>query len=183
MISFEESGMRFGPFEDGDCFRVEKSRTYKALGEGVKVVEFILLRKSDGRPPQLWIVEAKRSSPYPALPEKCAVCGQSKPSDHDDFVAGVRCKMIDSLTLGFTSILGRHPSAIAELPASFRDIDLAKVDIRLVLVVNGHKPDWLTPLRDALRSALRGTTAAWQLGPIAILVLNDDNARRMRLIE
>jgi hypothetical protein len=44
-VSFEESGMEFGPFPGGRCFRIERSETFRRLGDGVRMAEFLLLRK------------------------------------------------------------------------------------------------------------------------------------------
>jgi len=58
-----ESDMTFGPFPAGHCFSIEKSTTYRKIGNGVKIAEFLLLKISEGKPPVIWIVEAKSSAP------------------------------------------------------------------------------------------------------------------------
>ena len=55
----EESGMRFGEFEDRDLFLIEKSEIFRSLGEGIKTVEFIV--KRDDR--LVIFLEAKTSCP------------------------------------------------------------------------------------------------------------------------
>lgn len=37
-----ESAMYFGKYDEADLFHIEESRIYKALGTGIKTVEFIL---------------------------------------------------------------------------------------------------------------------------------------------
>ena len=58
-----ESEMAFGPYPAGHGFRVEDSAPHKAAGEGVKMIEFYKLDLPPGRPPRLWLVEAKETAP------------------------------------------------------------------------------------------------------------------------
>ncbi|MDZ4784503.1 MAG: hypothetical protein SGJ02_00345 [bacterium] len=58
-----ESGLTFGPFPEGCCFYIEKSKAYKQIEKGVKMVEFLLLRQNTGKAPAIWVVEAKSSAP------------------------------------------------------------------------------------------------------------------------
>jgi hypothetical protein len=58
-----ESEMAFGPYQSGHGFRVEDSDPHKTAGEGVKMIEFYKLDLRPGRPPQLWLVEAKKTGP------------------------------------------------------------------------------------------------------------------------
>jgi hypothetical protein len=68
-----ESEMAFGPYPAGQGFRVEDSAPHKAAGEGVKMIEFYKLDLPPQKPPQLWLVEAKRTGPVvdPAKHQKC----------------------------------------------------------------------------------------------------------------
>ncbi len=43
-ISIPESELTFGPYKKSDVFWIEKSDLFKALGKGIKTVEFILWR-------------------------------------------------------------------------------------------------------------------------------------------
>lgn len=63
MTNVVESDMTFGPYPEGTCFVIENSAIHKSAGEGVKIVEFVKLHSRIGKPPQLWLVEAKKSSP------------------------------------------------------------------------------------------------------------------------
>jgi hypothetical protein len=58
-----ESEMTFGPFLAGHGFRIEDSQPHKAVGEGVKMIDFYKLDFPPEKPPQLWLVEAKRTGP------------------------------------------------------------------------------------------------------------------------
>jgi len=171
MEPFVESDMTFGPFPDGHCFRIEQSRTYQAVQDGVRMAEFILLRMHENGLPHVWIVEAKSSSPRP----------ENEPN-FADFIGEIRDKLVNALTLGVASILNRHPIAAAELPELFRNLNLTTACFRLVLIINGHQKPWLSPLQDALRSELRATSMTWGLGANAVAVINHEDARRFGLI-
>jgi len=162
--------MTFGPYDDGHCFLVEKSDTYKAIQEDVQMAEFLLLRKQQASPPDIWVVEAKSSSPRPG----------SQPS-FDKFIGDIRDKLTNALSVGIASILNRHPNAAADLPELFKRLDLGTSRFRLVLIINGHKKDWLPPLQDALRRSLLVTTKTWALGPNAVVVLNHEGAKHFGL--
>jgi hypothetical protein len=171
MQPFVESGMTFGPYADGHCFRVDQSDTYKAIQNGVKMAEFLLLRPSENSPPFIWIVEAKESSPRPeTVPNFKA------------FIGEIREKLTNAMAVGIASILNRHPAAAMDLPDIFKNLNLTTAGFRLVLIINGHQKAWLSPLQDALRCALRATTKTWSLGPNAVAVINHEDARRFGLI-
>lgn len=169
MITIEESGMTFGPYPDGECFFIENSTLYKKL-DNVMIAEFMLLRSQKGRT-VIWIVEAKNSSPRPEPRER-----------FDEFIEEIRQKLTNALSLWMAARLQRHPSAINELSPEFQAVDLSTVDFRLVLVINGHKDDWLPPLQEALQKTLRATAKTWALPPSAVLVINHELAYQHKLI-
>ncbi len=84
-----ESGMTFGPYPDEDCFHIEKSATYAEIQAGVRMAEFLLLRTAAGHPADLWIVEAKQSSPRPENRPKFV-----------DYIAEICDKLSNALALG-----------------------------------------------------------------------------------
>lgn len=170
MITFEESEMTFGPYAEADCFCIEKCDTYVAIQDGVKMAEFLLIRETPPAPPCVWIVEAKKSSPQP----------KTQP-EFDGFIADIRDKLTNGLGLCFSSVLKRHPKTLAELPDKFKNLNLSTAGFRLVLVINGHKKDWLPPLQDAVRRALHATEKTWALDPNAVVVLNHEGARQFGL--
>lgn len=63
--TIEESGMVFGPFPEGRCFEIEKSRLYARIQNGVKMVEFLVVRSGSLNPLVVWVVEAKKIAPHP----------------------------------------------------------------------------------------------------------------------
>jgi hypothetical protein len=163
-----ESGMTFGPYPEGHCFYIEKSKTYQKIKEGVKIAEFLLLHSQDES--LVWIVEAKQSSPRP----------ENQPN-FDAFILEIQEKLTNALTLSVATCLKRH-STYEELPNSFQTLDLKKASFRLILVINGHPEEWLPPLQDALKKALKPTIKTWNLSATSVVVLNDKMARSQGLI-
>ena len=168
--SIVESGMTFGPYPEGRCFHIEKSNCYAAIQEHVQMAEFLLLRTSNDRP-VIWVVEAKSSTPRP----------ESQPN-FDDFIAETRGKLINAFSLGWACCLRRHQQAEAELPEDFKALRLSRVDVKFVLVINGHQEGWLPPLQEALGNALRSTVNCWAFAPTAVVVINDALAQQYGLI-
>lgn len=171
MEPFVESGMTFGPYHEGHCFRVEQSNTYRAIQDRVQMAEFLLLRTQGDDRSSIWIVEAKQSTPRP----------ETQP-DFSGFIGEIRDKLENALALGVASILNRHPDAGADLPSQFKALNLAATRFRLVLIVNGHEKAWLPPLQDALRIALHATVKTWALGAGAVVVMNHEEAKRFQVI-
>lgn len=166
-----ESGMTFGPYSDGRCFYIEKSGTYADIQERVKMAEFLLLRLANGKPPVLWVVEAKSSTPRP----------ETQPN-FDEFIAEIREKLVNAFSLGWASCLKRHQLAEVELPAPFKTLDLSQTGVRFVLVINGHQESWLPPIQEALKKALHSTVKTWRFSPTSVAVINKELARQYGLI-
>ena len=166
-----ESGMQFGPYPDGKCFYIEKSKTYASVQQRVQIAEFLLLRVQPTRPPVVWVIEAKSSSPKP----------ETQPN-FDGFISEIRNKWINAFSLGWAACLKRHASAFEELPDAFKMLDLSKADVRFVLVINGYPKEWLVPLQDALRIELYATIKTWAFSPTAVAVINNESAVELGLI-
>jgi hypothetical protein len=161
-----ESGMSFGPYPDGCCFHIERSDAYKTMRHGVKMAEFVLLRPSGMPHPAIWVVEAKSGGPQPTTQPNFSA-----------FIAEIKEKMINAFSLTWALRLGRHRDMRTGLPEPFKNLDLSRAGIRFVLVLNGHKEEWLAPVKDALAGALHSTAKAWDLGPDPVVVLNEKLAR------
>lgn len=166
-----ESGMTFGPYPEGQCFYIEKSKLYQKLQKGVQMAEFLLLQLRDNQIPSVWIIEAKSSTPQPGNQQH-----------FDEFIGEIREKLVNGLSLGIAACLRRHPDAESELSALFTSIDLANSEFRLILVVNGHKNEWLPPLQEALVKALHPTVKTWGLSATSVTVLNEVLAKEYGLI-
>jgi len=177
MITITESGMTFGPFADTHCFQIEGSTLHESAQPGIQIAEFLLVR--DGQvnsPPQVWIVEAKSSTPDPGSPLPGAA------ETFSAFIEEMRDKLLNALTLGVTACIDRHANSGQVLPNAFKGLPLNQTLFRLVLVVNGHKAEWLPPLQDALTQALRVTSRTWDLGAGSVVVINDALARQRGLV-
>ena len=79
--------------------------------------------------------------------------------------------------------LGRHHKVGKELPSGFHAIDFGTCEHRLLLVIKNAEKKWLPPIQDALQSALRSHVKLWSLGPKAVVVLNEEGARRQGFIK
>lgn len=167
-ITITESGMNFGPFEEDKVFHIEKSVLYESLGEGIKTAEFVWLRTVEDRP-IFWVVEAKSSSPRPQSSQ-----------EFQNFLVEIGEKWVNSLSLTISAIIGRHGS-LADLPETWLSTPLADLDVKLVLVIRGHQPDWLAPLRDALNRELRPIIKTLALGS-PVFVLNEAMAIKHGLL-
>jgi len=127
------------------------------------MAEFALLRHSRGadRPPAVWLVEAKSSSPQP----------ETQPN-FEQFIDEIRQKLINALHLVLAATLHRHPEAAGDLPAGFAALTLRE-DFKLVLVIKGHPQAWLEPLQNAMRQAFKSLIKTMGLTPMSIIVMND----------
>lgn len=166
----EESGMTFGPYPSDLCFYIEKSETYRRIRKKIKIAEFLLLRKKPEKT-AIWVIEAKSSSPK-----------EENRQNFDAFIAEIREKFVNAFSLGWSCCLGRHLIAEGELPEDFKDLDLARSDVRFILVINGHRDSWLPPLQDALNIAMNSTVRTWAFAPASVAVINDKMARQHGLI-
>ena len=166
-----ESGMTFGSFPVGNYFHIEKSKTYANIQDNVKIAEFLLLRHKQGSP-VVWIIEAKSSSPRPETKQ-----------NFDDFINEISNKLVNAFSLGVASILKRHTFAENELSPQFKGLDLVETGFKFVLIINGHREEWLAPLLDALNNVLQPTIKTWALDPMAVAVLNENGARKFGLVK
>ncbi|MBK8971400.1 MAG: hypothetical protein IPM37_08570 [Hahellaceae bacterium] len=168
--AINESGMTFGPYQAGQCFYIEKSACYAKVGKGVQMAEFLLLKQQQ-QGPTVWVVEAKSSSPRPETQLNFA-----------DFIDEIRTKLTNAFLLAVAARLQRHPAAEDELPDTFKTLDLQTRGFRFVLVINGHKLEWLEPLQSAMVQALKPIVKTWALPATSVAVLNHELAQRHGLI-
>jgi hypothetical protein len=170
-IQIIESGMTFGSYPSERCFNIEKSTLYKGLGDGIKIAEFALLRPtSTSGATTVWLIEAKSSSPRP----------ETQPN-FDEFISEIVEKMSNTLHILVAALLNRHPDT-AELSDDFKSLDLKMTIFKCVLVINGHKEEWLTLLQDALNEALKPLVKTMALGSQAVAVINEVKAKERGII-
>lgn len=120
----------------------------------------------------LLVVEAKSSSPDPT--------NKQSPHKFDNFIAEVSGKLLNAFTLGLALCLERHADHKDEISKSFKTITHDSIKVVLLLVINGHKPEWLPPVKDALQKKLKSVSSVW---PLEVLVLNETMALRYNLIQ
>ncbi len=161
----EESGMKFGPYPESECFYIENSKIYEEIKDNVKMAEFILLHNK-----KVFVIEAKKSTPNP----------NNSQTDFKIFIKDIHDKLSNALYLWFALHLNRHPNKL--LPQAFQELNLANVEFRLVLVVNEHRKDWLPPLQNALQKSLNPIIKIWGLSAITVQVMNDKLAHKHKLI-
>lgn len=167
-----ESGMRFGIYQEGYCFHIEKSDLYQKIQEDVKIAEFLLYRDTDKHSqPAVWIIEAKSSSPQPR-----------NQSEFDNFIQEIKEKFFNTLFLYVSIKLQRH-TITNELPTMFEGLDIKETNFRFILVIKGHQEGWLPPLQDELRKTLKPILKIWNLPPTSVFVLNDGGAQKYGLIQ
>jgi hypothetical protein len=160
MTEIRESGMAFvTASSDDEIFHIERSRLFASV-KGVKTVEFVLRRGSK----ELDFIEAKSSSPCP---------GKEDSGDFDDFIHDVVEKFIHSFNLFCAASLGRYKK-YSDAGEGFKTLDFSNVKFKFILVLNGHRIDWLPPLKEALWRGLLYHHKIWKS---ELVVLNDTLAR------
>lgn len=161
VITIEESGMTFGDFLVDDVFRIERSDVYKKIGQGIKTVEFICLQKND----KVCFVEAKKSSPRTDNEET-----------FDAFVGELVEKFTHLFEVWMSIFVKRRSSDISR---NFLEVDMKTVKFKFILVIHGHKEEWLPPIRNAMKRRLMPHNKIWGSD---VVVLNEKSARDMNLI-
>lgn len=165
MITINESGMSFGPFDDSCVFWAEKSKLYKKVGKNkVKTVEFVLAEDN-----KLQFLEAKSSSPKPT---------RDSTTKFDDFINEIFLKFLHSINLYYSGILGRHETS-NDIPEEIKGIDNQEISIKFILVIKGHEIDWLPPIQEALDQKMVPISAIWNSN---VAVINDTMAEKYKLI-
>lgn len=166
MIEFVESGMCFGPYQEGNVFNIEKSQLYKGMGAGIKTVEFVLIYNEN----TLGFIEAKSSSPKPEKENKV---------DFNDFIKEISEKFLHSFNLYYANIMGRHGEN-DELSNEFLQLNNKRIMIKFILVIKGHETIWLAPIKEELERTLLFHNKIWKC---EIAVLNDILASQYGLIK
>lgn len=167
-IAITESKMTFGPFKDENVFYIEKSRIYQE-NKFFKIAEFFLVTTNSN---DVKIIEAKSSSPKPENAES-----------FDSFLSEISEKLSNSLSFWISLKLKRHSNGFDEMPASFQKVDLSNASFKFILVIKGHKEEWLPPIKDALAQKLKVFCKIWNLKPDPVVVLNHEWAIHFQLIQ
>lgn len=165
--------MEFGVFLKEDVFQIENSKLHLSFGEGIKTVEFILLKDND----KLLFVEAKSSCPnYDNRYET-----EEKTEKFEEYFSDVSSKFIDSLQMMLNVALWRdvNTSRIGE-HIKERDI-YSKIKFCFVLVVKkAEREEWLAGPKAELEARLLHWKKLWK---VDIVVLNEELALQYGLID
>lgn len=168
----EESGVKFGAFDEECLFWIEHSAIYKQMGEGIKTVEFIHLTEEEN----VLFVEAKTSCPNAANKND----NEDKKKKYEEYYADVADKFIDSVNMFATTVLGRngHSDDVGE--SILQKNTYAKSKIKFVLVVAGAEESWLGGPKAELELRLLRFRKIWKAD---VVVLNKRMAVELGLAE
>lgn len=158
--------MVFGNFEDDKIFQIEKSILHDKIGNGIKVVEFILLKNIN----ELNFIEAKSSSPRPT---------KDNVIRFDEFIGETSDKFIHSFNLYYSAILKRNEN-YQEIHSNFFELDNSKIKFKFILVIKRHEIEWLMPISDALKKSLSYHNTIWNS---EIVVMNENIANKYDLVK
>ncbi len=95
-----ESGMYFGDYPKEDFFAIENSMLHQSMGEGIKTVEFILLRRNNN----VLFVEAKTSCPNAINKDESV----TKHESFEKYCKEITEKFCDSLDMYLSVVLGKR---------------------------------------------------------------------------
>lgn len=159
-----ESGMRFGDYRPEQVFRIENSQMHSHVGTGVRSVEFILLRSTN----KLLFVEAKSSSPK----------AESGWERYQEFLNEITEKFVHSFNMFCAWYLGRLEDE-GEIGTDLKTVTCNNAKFIFILVIKGHKKEWLLPLQEELNQKLLYHCSVWKS---RVIVMNDDIAKKYHLI-
>lgn len=161
MAAFKESNMTFD-FAD-DCFyHIEKSLLHSQV-DGFSTCECVVKLQD-----KVTLIEAKSSTPSP-----------KNKKDFDGFISDIVLKFRDTMTL-YNAVVLRHEGDF--VGSELRAIDLKKADYRLLLIIHGHKEEWLPPVMDELKSELRHVLKIWRIKDTEVKVINEKTAKEWHII-
>lgn len=164
MIQVRESNMLF-EFEEDQIFPIENSQLHTEIGEGIKSVEFVVSLKEQ----EFAFIEAKSSSPQPT---------KDNQEKFDTFIKDVSDKFVHAFNMFLTAILHRyHDEAI---PTNFLEMNKEAAVFKFILIIKGHRMEWLQPLQDAFSKHLLYHRKIWGSH---VVVMNEELARDYSLVK
>ena len=166
-----ESEMNFGKFDETDLFHIENSKIYKALGSGIKTVEFVLKYDENS----IVFLEAKKSCP------NAANCNESKEKEQkfEEYYSSITEKFIASLQIYLAAILDKFQNS-EEVGDRLRTVNSMKdIQLKFILVVkNAEDITWLAGPLAELKARLLQIRKIWG---VEIAVLNEELAGEYKL--
>ena len=176
-VIIEESGMRFGEYEENQVLQIETCEQYtKSLRQnGIKTCEFILRRGK-----KLYFIEAKSSCPRQFVGDISVNNIEKRKEAYDKFIEEIVLKMRHSLSLYGNILLKRYSQE--KVPKNLANPDLSDVFIHLVLVINPRNGDWKPEpeLQDDLRLHLKEEMKIWKVQ--SLFVITSQEAREKHFI-
>ena len=166
-----ESEMNFGPFDQSVLFQIEKSKIYKALGTGIKTVEFILRYGEES----IVFLEAKKSCPN----RENRYTSHEKEVKFEEYYASITEKFTASLQIFIATILDKYED-ISEVGTNFQNIySMRNIQLKFILVVkNAEDITWLAGPLAELKARLLQLRKIWG---VEVAVLNEELARQYKL--
>lgn len=157
MATFKESKMMFG-FSDCDFYHIEKSSLYRQV-VGFQICECIVKFRD-----KVTLIEAKSSTPNP----------MKNKEDFDKFICDIMSKFRDTLTF-YNAVLLRHDEE--PVGTELKKINPKEADYQMLLIIHGHKEEWLPPVMDALKSEVRHLLKLWNIKDTSVKVINETIAK------
>lgn len=168
MITIKESDMTFGGFRKEDLFRIEDSGLQHSFGEGIKTVEFVLLKDND----KLLFVEAKTSCPN----RENRYENTDKSEKFESYFSDISDKFVDSLQMMLNVFLQRNESS-DEIGRNIVNKNIyPALKFRFILVVKKATDiEWLAGPKEELEARLLRWKKLWD---VEVEVLNEELAVR-----
>ena len=166
-----ESEMNFGKFDETDLFHIENSKIYKALGSGIKTVEFVLKYDENS----IVFLEAKKSCPNAANRNE----SKEKEQKFEEYYSSITEKFIASLQIYLAAILDKFQNS-EEVGDRLRTVNSMKdIQLKFILVVkNAEDITWLAGPLAELKARLLQIRKIWG---VEIVVLNEELAGEYKL--
>lgn len=163
--------MNFGKFDETDLFHIENSKIYKALGSGIKTVEFVLKYDENS----IVFLEAKKSCPNAANRNE----SKEKEQKFEEYYSSITEKFIASLQIYLAAILDKFQNS-EEVGDRLRTVNSMKdIQLKFILVVkNAEDITWLADPLAELKARLLQIRKIWG---VEIVVLNEELAGEYKL--
>ena len=185
MTDINESGMTFR-FPDENCFVIETDPV--VMGHKcIKACECVATITAKGKDLAIFL-EAKSSAPKSKECRRELLAYDSQPfperwfvlTDFDKFISDICLKFEDSFSTFYAMSQGHHgKEAAARLPKGCNAVDIRST--LFVLVINGFKEDWLSPLNDAIKRQMRHFLNSWNLPDTSVKTLTPEGAATIGL--
>lgn len=172
MMEIEESGMSFLT-DEGNSYYVETSEIFnKIKAKGVKICEYVELKGN-----KIIFVEAKTSAPNP---QSNAADGNEK---FENYIQSICAKFVNAATILVAGVFKRRVDIRSDIPKTYTASKLQQWEYRCLLVIKGHRREWLPPVQDALNREF-SRNPFWNIwSNFSVQVINEEIARNRGIIK